>query len=506
MRETMEREALLPPDDPTDAPVLVAPVVDAVPEPHAVPVTIRIPTDLEVPLPLWLGLGAVLAAAVAGALSAFRGSFLAGLVLDRGLTQLASLYLACATAAFLAIKAARVMLVRRRLRDAARLKPLPPGLTPQQVREARDGWVRVATAPALRRARALQAYVVAGSRAAAAARAEEDAVFAQSAMEQSYSLPRAFIWAIPLMGFIGTVVGISAAVAGFSSFLRQAEEIEQIKAGIGAVTTGLAVAFDTTLLALALSVMVMLPLVLLERLEGRLLLALEADVSDTVVSRLPDAAAGDALDPTVITEVVKEALAAHMPDPREMVQAAETYLRQAAMDVAAGAREAAAHVAEAGAALREHHEHAMISVAAAADEAHARIAAREAASADALNAMLTSVNEAGLATVTEVRAHAQGVATGLARHASHIALSLDRVGAILQQRADALERHSAQFAEVVELERSLQRTLQTLETTGELRNVLAGVEGSLRGLQPAIERLAQPRRIMLVEADGGHPA
>ncbi|WP_331125961.1 MotA/TolQ/ExbB proton channel family protein [Longimicrobium sp.] len=476
------------------------------PEPQPAPVTIRTPTDLEVPLSWWLGLGVVLAAAVAGALFTVRGSFLAALVLDRGLTQLASLYLACATVAFLAIKAARVVMVRRRLRDAVRLQPLPAEPTVEQAREARDRWARAATVPALRRARALQAYMVAGTRAAAAAKAEEDAVFAQSAMEQSYSLPRAFVWAIPLMGFIGTVVGISAAVAGFSSFLRQAEEIEQIKTGIGAVTTGLAVAFDTTLLALALSVLVMLPLVLLERLEGRVLLALEADVSDAVVAWLPDTAAESGVDRTVMVEAVGEALAAHLPEPREMVRVAEVYLRQAAMEVAAGAREAAAQVAQAGAALSVHHEQAMARIAAAEEEAHARIAVREAASADALTAMLASVDEAGRATVGEVRAHAQQVANGLAQHASKIAQSLDRVGATLQQRAEALERHSAQLAEVVELERSLERTLRTLETTGELRNALAGVERSMRGLQPAIERLAQPRRIMLVEADGGRPA
>ncbi len=99
--------------------------------------------------------------------------------------------------------------------------------------------------------------------------------------------------------------------------------------------------------------------------------------------------------------------------------------------------------------------------------------------------------------------HAQQVATGLTQHAATIAQSLDRVGATLQQRADALERHSAAVHEVVELERSLQRTLRTLEETGELRSTLLGVQGSLQGLQPALERLSQPRRIMLVEADGG---
>jgi hypothetical protein len=478
--------------------------VSAPPAPPApaAPVSIRTPHDLEVPLPYWLGTGVLLSAAVAAALLPFKTTFLGALLLDRGLTQLGSLYLASATLAFLGLKAFRVARGHVRLREAARGQPLPFGMDAEQARQVRDGWIRSGTAPALRRARALQAYMVAGTRAAAAATAEEDALFAQTAMEQSYSLPRTLVWAIPLMGFIGTVVGISAAVAGFSGFLAQAEEIEQIKTGIGAVTTGLAVAFDTTLLALALSVMVMLPLVLLERLEGRLLLALEADVSDAVVGRLPDGTAAPELGRAVLSEVVHEALTARLPAPQAMVEAAEAYLREAAAEVARGAREAAAQVAEAGNTLRVHQEQVLARLLAAEEQMEERMAARDADAAQSLAGMAAAAEQSGRATVAEVRTHAQQVATGLAQHAAAIAQSLDRVSATLQQRVDALERHSAGLAEVVDLERSLQRTLHTLEQTGELRSALAGVEGSLRGLRPAIERLNQPRRIVLVEADG----
>jgi hypothetical protein len=485
-----------------EAQTLATPVaVVRTPEPPT-SVSIRTPDDLDVPLPLWLSAGVVLACAAAAALLPYRTSYLGGLLLERGLTQLGSLYLASATLAFLALKAFRVARGNAALRQSALGQPLPAGLDSEQARQVRDGWLRAGTAPALRRARALQAYLSAGTRAAAAARAEEDAFFAQTAMEQSYSLPRTLVWAIPLTGFIGTVVGISAAVAGFSGFLAQAEEIEQIKAGIGTVTTGLAVAFDTTLLALALSVVVMLLLVLVERMEGRLLLAREADVSDAVVARLPDGAA-PGLQRADVFEVVSEVLSLRLPDPRVMVQSAEAYLRDAAGEVARGAREAAAQVAEAGNTLRAHQEQMLGRLQAAEEQMEERMAAREASAAQTLAGMAAAAEEAGRATVAEVRTHAQQVASGLAQHAGAIAHALGRVGATLQQRADALERHSGQLTEVVELERSLQRTLQALETSGELRSALAGVEGSLRGLQPAIERLNQPRRIMLVEADGG---
>lgn len=484
-----------------EAQILAAPAPLAAAE-RPVPVAIHTPDDLDVPLPLWLGTGFLLAVAVAAALLPFRTSYLGILLLNRGLTQLGSLYLASATLSFLGWKALRVVRGRVRLRRALRGQYLPGDATAEQARDARDAWIRAGTAAGLRRARAVQAYLVAGTRSAAAAKAEEDALFAQAAMEQSYSLPRTLVWAIPLMGFIGTVVGISAAVAGFSGFLSRAEEIEQIKTGIGAVTTGLAVAFDTTLVALALSVVVMLPLVMLERLEGQLLLALEADVSDAVIGRLPDGAAAPELDRAALSEVVHEALAARLPTPEAMVQGAEAYLRAAAAEVARGARETAAQVAEAANTLRVHQEQMLAHLHSAEEEMQVRMAARDEAAAQALARMAASAEQSGRATVQEVRTHAQQVATGLAQHAGTIAVSLDRVGATLQQRVDDLERHSAQLAEVVELERSLQRTMQTLEQTNELRSVLAGVEGSLRGLHPAIERLNQPRRILLVEADG----
>ncbi len=474
------------------------------PEGPPSPVAIRTPDDLDVSLPVWLGTGALLTVAVVAVLVPFRATYLGVLLLDRGLTQLASLFLAGTTLAFVGWKAFRVMRGHARLRQAARWQPLPAGITPEQACQARDGWIRLGTAPALRRARALQAYMVGGTRAAASAQAEEDAVYAQTAMEQSYALPRSFLWAVPLMGFIGTVVGISAAVAGFSGFLSRAEEIEEIKAGIGTVTTGLSVAFDTTLVALALSVAVMLPLVLLERLEGRLLLELDADVSNAVVGRLPDGPATPDLDRTAMADVVDEVLTIRLPDPRSMVHGAEAYLRAAAEDVARGAREAAAQMAEAGNLLGVQQEQMLTRLNEAEERMQERMAARDGASAQSLAAVAAAAEQGARATVQELRTHAQQVATGLAQHAAAIAQAVDRVGTTLQQRAEALEHHSVAVSEVLELERSLQRTLRTLEETGELRSTLSGVEGSLRDLQPALERLSQPRRIMLVEAGDGN--
>ncbi len=74
-------------------------------------------------------------------------------------------------------------------------------------------------------------------------------------LESSLNLIRVLIWAAPILGFIGTVLGISFAIGDFSNFLGgQAGagnlQMSQIRAGLVGVTSGLALAFNTTLVGL----------------------------------------------------------------------------------------------------------------------------------------------------------------------------------------------------------------------------------------------------------------
>lgn len=83
------------------------------------------------------------------------------------------------------------------------------------------------------------------------------------ALEGSYALTRFITWAIPILGFLGTVLGITRAIAGASP--------EQLANDISQVTGGLAEAFDCTALALGLTMISMFLSSLLERHEQRLL-------------------------------------------------------------------------------------------------------------------------------------------------------------------------------------------------------------------------------------------
>ena len=74
----------------------------------------------------------------------------------------------------------------------------------------------------------------------------------------SYTVLKGFIWAIPVLGFIGTVIGLADAVGGFGSVVASGAGIEELKSALGGVTGGLSVAFETTLIALVLALIVQL--------------------------------------------------------------------------------------------------------------------------------------------------------------------------------------------------------------------------------------------------------
>jgi biopolymer transport protein ExbB/TolQ len=114
------------------------------------------------------------------------------------------------------------------------------------------------------------------------AQAETD----ESSMETSYSLLQGFVWAIPVLGFIGTVEGLSVAIGGFGGVLASSSDFEQIKTALRGVTGGLSTAFETTLHGLAAALAIQLTQTGLKKGEEEFLDACSEYCSKQIVSRL----------------------------------------------------------------------------------------------------------------------------------------------------------------------------------------------------------------------------
>lgn len=93
----------------------------------------------------------------------------------------------------------------------------------------------------------------------------------EASLETSYSLIKGFVWAIPVLGFIGTVLGLSEAVSGFGSVLESTQDVSQIVSALKVVTGGLATAFETTLQALVAALAIQLALTWLKKAEEEFL-------------------------------------------------------------------------------------------------------------------------------------------------------------------------------------------------------------------------------------------
>jgi biopolymer transport protein ExbB/TolQ len=98
---------------------------------------------------------------------------------------------------------------------------------------------------------------------------------ASDQLHRSYAFVRTITWAVPILGFLGTVIGITMAIANVTP--------EQLDSSLGEVTGGLAVAFDTTALALGLSILLVFASFLIERSEQQLL----AEIEDFSIRHLP---------------------------------------------------------------------------------------------------------------------------------------------------------------------------------------------------------------------------
>ena len=134
-------------------------------------------------------------------------------------------------------------------------------------------------------------------------------------VDASYGLVRVFVWAIPTLGFIGTVIGIGAAVAGFSATLEAASSLDGMKESIGLVTGGLGVAFDTTLLALVMSILIMFPASAVQRIEETFLSEVDDYCAEHLIPKLRDESTAN-VDEATIAALARRLVASMRPSDR----------------------------------------------------------------------------------------------------------------------------------------------------------------------------------------------
>jgi len=114
--------------------------------------------------------------------------------------------------------------------------------------------------------------------------------------ESSYTQIKGFIWAIPVLGFIGTVLGLSQAVGGFGQVVAQGADIDKLKNSLGGVTSGLSVAFETTLIALVAALFIQLIMGFIKQKEEDFLDECSDYCHENIISKLKTLGLRDEFD------------------------------------------------------------------------------------------------------------------------------------------------------------------------------------------------------------------
>ncbi len=147
----------------------------------------------------------------------------------------------------------------------------------------------------------------------------------EARQQDGYALVRIIIWATPMLGFLGTVVGITQALGDLDPKMLATA----IQTAMEGLLAGLYVAFDTTALALSLSIVLMFFQFFVDRLETQLLSIVDRRMNEELVGRFETV--GGSRDPHLasIHHMAQEVI-----QSSDKLVVRQTQLWQQALDVA----------------------------------------------------------------------------------------------------------------------------------------------------------------------------
>ena len=322
--------------------------------------------------------------------------------------------------------------------------------------------------------------------------------------DASFMRTSLLVASIPILGFIGTVLGLGSAISGFSKFLEQGSSLEmsQITASLQEVTGGLGTAFDTTLLALVLSILAQFPLASVQRREENLIVEVENYVDDNIVCRFPPQ---DQLpmEMEAIEDAIDAAFRRYIPDPDRYD---EVFTR--AIERAGGV------VEERFTSLANNYEAALqdltlrLSTSLSSVGETMEVAIRNMVTdfKQQDDSMVQTRRTIGEEEGERIRAMMSSVASEYSRSAEALQSTTreaaeSSLGAAknLAGQMQEVSRMSAQIQDLLHIEQSLEKSLAGIANADEFRKTLSDLRQHLATTEAFVTRMKKPKVITLRE-------
>lgn len=264
------------------------------------------------------------------------GVYLRELFCERGMTQYVTTVLAFWCMALLVLKWLNI----RKQRSAMMIQALPTDISeeinPQNLKAFHDHIINFPkplrnTYIVNRIRKALEFFYVRQNNPEVAQMISSQSEVDAAKANGSYGMVKVFLWAIPIMGFIGTVVGIGDAIGGFGAVFGAGEggDMSQIKEPLLAVLGSMGVAFDTTLLALVLSIVLSFPASSLQGSEDDLVTDVDEYCIDHLLKRLNDGGASTNVgsDPALL-KAIGDAIANNQKEVMGRFESAQKHMAE----------------------------------------------------------------------------------------------------------------------------------------------------------------------------------
>jgi len=252
-------------------------------------------------------------------------NYLNQLFLERGKVQYATTLLMFWCLGILILKAVSIQKQRRAMIIQALPTDISPEINPQNLKEFHDHVINFPkqlrnTYIVNRIRKALEFFYVRQNNPEVAQMISSQSEVDAAKVAGSYSLVKVFLWAIPIMGFIGTVVGIGGAIGGFGDVLNAGSgdaggDMSAINEPLTAVLGDMGVAFDTTLLALVFSILLSFPASALQNKEDDLVTDVDEYCIDNLLRRLNDGGAASNIGSDAsLLKAIGDAMASNQKD------------------------------------------------------------------------------------------------------------------------------------------------------------------------------------------------
>jgi biopolymer transport protein ExbB/TolQ len=329
-----------------------------------------------------------------------------------------------------------------------------------------------------------------------------------SGSDSSYSLCRVLIWAIPILGFIGTVMGLAVAVSGFG-VLGGSAEISAIKTAIGQVTTGLGVAFDTTLLALLLTVFLMFPLSFIQRNEENLFVELENYLDDMFIARLPS----PEQQPIVIENLedsIEAAFRRYIPDPDRYDEVFTRAIEKAATSIEerfgnltksyeVTLKEVTGQLAGNLSGVSDNLRKSIVSSMEDLQKQDAAMLAARKQVADEENKQFTTMLQGVTQSANGIVSTFQKSATELQTASDAAMTKSTHAAQQLAGKMDEVAQLAAGIKDLLNIEKAIEKSMSGISASEDFRKTLADLRTHLNSTTEFCNRMSKPRVITLRE-------